>query len=847
MTVGLLALLLAAILAWAVALAAPSRTVVQVTLTADGAVARVNDDRLTLKLAPTEAAAGGHFGWYLAAPRDSLYYTPANSQAPLVSWGRLGEALQLARPRAHWTALPAPAPLGASKEAPGGTYQPTAWQILYGDPAGSAATAAVDPTSRNVPDARFYAELVGGRVPAGLFIHMDEAQDGYAFIIRPERRNTGWWRVSHGVPTTLIDGDVYRPSFWAGLSDLVQELAIALTGALLLVAVVGGPALLARVLLRRGLAPVAALALATDPVDPPVAASWRHWLPALGFGVAGTVVAAAICLGPLQGIPHVQDDVAYVWQAKIFALARAWVPAPPRPYFFEQGFILITDGRWFTKYPPGWPLLLVPGVWAGIPWIVDPLCAGGTLALVYATGRRLYGPAAGFWAALLGLTSPFLMFMAGSFMSHTSTMFFLMLAVYCFVWLKTAPPAPAAARPMLGLDWRTVLLSLGTGFGLSWAFISREATALGVALPFFAWSLADIAGGVWAWLRARRAVPGGTRQLITCVAPYALMVAGALPPLVVLGVVNQALLGSPFKLAQELVGSYDRLGFGPGFGPEPAGHTPALGLYNALVYLRTLQGDLFGWPPTLALAPLLIALAGTVGSRWRRARWDLFLLGGFLGLVAIYFAWWSSTTIYGARYWYEGLPFLLLLSGRGVQLLGRGVGVLLAAYSDGQQAGLKPAPTAQPGQQAGLKPAPPPQDHSEGLPGRAVLGGRRAAWAALAVPALAVSLLIVFNLAQVMPGQVRAYTGYNDVDASALQRVEAAHLDHAVVFVALNPAFPRRDYGKVFFANDPLLRGPVVYVRDVGAGGNAALLPSFPDRQPYYLPLDGPLQPGTGP
>ncbi|HEX6606953.1 MAG TPA: hypothetical protein VF276_08580, partial [Chloroflexia bacterium] len=783
------------------------------------------------------------------------------------------------RPRAYWTALPAPAPLGA---AGGGTYQPASWQILYGDPAGTAATAAVDPASRNVPDARFYAELVGGRVPAGLFIHMDEAQDGYAFIIRPERRNTGWWRVSHGVPTTLIDGDVYRPSFWAGLSDLVQELAIALTGALLLVAVVGGLALLARALLGRwGMAPGTAPVLdaasddllgtehaddkrvrrdksrnytqevagtGTGQADPPEsAASWRHWLPALAFALAGLVAAAAICLGPLQGIPHVQDDVAYVWQAKIFALARAWVPAPPRPYFFEQGFILITDGRWFTKYPPGWPLLLVPGIWAGIPWIVDPLCAGGTLALVYATGRRIYGPAAGFWAALLGLTSPFLMFMAGSFMSHTSTMFFLMLAVYCFVWLKTAPPAPAAARPILGLDWRTVLLSLGTGFGLSWAFISREATALGVALPFFVWSLVDITGGLRAWLRARRAAPGGLRPLITRIAPYALMVAGALPPLVVLGVVNQALLGSPFKLAQELVGSYDRLGFGPGFGPEPAGHTPALGLYNALVYLRTLQGDLFGWPPTLALAPLLIALAGTVGSRWRRARWDLFLLGGFLGLVAIYFAWWSSTTIYGARYWYEALPFLLLLSGRGVQLLGRGAEVLLAAYSNGRQAGLKPAPTAQPGQQAGLKPAPTAQNHSNGLPGSGVLSGRRAAWAALAVPALAVGLLIVFNLAQVMPGQVRAYTGYNDVDASALQRVEAAHLNHAVVFVALNPAFPRRDYGKVFFANDPLLRGPVVYARDVGAGGNAALLSSFPDRQPYYLPLDGPLQPGTGP
>src|SRR5690349_20188040 len=153
LVVGVPALLLATILAWGVALAAPSRTVVQVTITADGAVARVNDDRLTLKLSPAEAATGGHFGWYLAAPGESLYYTPTDPQAPLVGWGRLGEALQLARPRAYWTALPAPAPKGASKEASGGgTYRPGSWQILYGDPSGTAATAAVDSGSRNKPD-----------------------------------------------------------------------------------------------------------------------------------------------------------------------------------------------------------------------------------------------------------------------------------------------------------------------------------------------------------------------------------------------------------------------------------------------------------------------------------------------------------------------------------------------------------------------------------------------------------------------------------------------------------------------------------------------------------------------
>ncbi|HMA35789.1 MAG TPA: hypothetical protein VKY74_15090, partial [Chloroflexia bacterium] len=263
----------------------------------------------------------------------------------------------------------------------------------------------------------------------------------------------------------------------------------------------------------------------------------------------------------------------------------------------------------------------------------------------------------------------------------------------------------------------------------------------------------------------------------------------------------------PFRLAQELVGSYDQLGFGPGFGPEEGGHSPALGLFNALLYGRTLAAVLFGWPPVLAAAPIVLALVGAVMAPGRQARWTLFLLGGFLGLAAVYFAWWSATTIFGPRYWYEALPFLLILSGRGVQVLGQLV--TRAAPAPGSRA-----------------------------------PGAGAAWG---VPAILLAGLVVYNLAQVLPGQVRAYTGYNDVDATTWRRVTAAHLDHALVFVGLQRGFPRRDFGKIFFAEDPLLRGPVVYVRDLGAELNRTLLPYFPDRQPYYLPLNGPPHPGIAP
>jgi hypothetical protein len=789
---GVLALV--TVVAWGWNFAFPSRTDVTLTRTPNGAVGRVNDVEITLPITPT-AQSAGHLGWTIAAPGTSRYFQPADPTMPLAFLGQAGEWLQTLRPPARWEFTGPGSPLNA-------TPRTTA----------DGTTIADDATHLSAPGTQVHAQLVDGRVAAGLLFDLDAAGNGYALRVEPERRTAGWWWVAGGVPVEALDETIYRPGFWAGVADLIQDFAIACTAALLLALLVlalarlgaGGWGLGAGV---RGTGsgirdqeplPADPKSKIQNPKSPtPNPHAWR--LPLI-FGALGVLATVIVCLGPLDGIPHVQDDVAYLWQAKIFALGRAWVPAPPDAEAFGQGFILITDGRWFVKYPPGWPLLLVPGVWAGVPWLINPLCAGLTLAGIYAIGRRLYGAGAGFWAAVLGLFSPFFLFMSGSFMSHPSTMCAVTLALYCFVRLMTDAPGPAG-----DLSRSRRFLALATGFCLSWAFITREATAAGVALPFVVWGLVDGGRAVATGLRgggaARSPAPPRVGQ-------YSLVLLGTLPPLLILGAVNQELLGSPFILAQELVGSYDRLGFGPGFGPEEAGHTPALGLYNALSYERLLAWVLFGWPPPLTFAPLILALAAAVGRPWRAARWDLFLVGGFLGLVGIYFAWWSATGIFGPRYWYEGLPFLLLLSGRGIQWL---------------------------------------SEAAAGVLGR---GAATVAWlpgAAKAIPGAGVVLLLVFNLAQVMPGQWRTYTGYNDVSGDSLRRVAAAHLDHALVFVALQPAYPRRDYGKVFFANDPLLQGPILYARDLGPEHNRYLLSLFPDRTAYYLPLIGPPRTGVGP
>ncbi len=55
-------------------------------------------------------------------------------------------------------------------------------------------------------------------------------------------------------------------------------------------------------------------------------------------------------------------------------------------------------------------------------------------------------------------------------------------------------------------------------------------------------------------------------------------------------------------------------GFGPGHG-SVAGHTPSLGVYNGLVYLRTLATVFNGWPAPFALAPILLGFFAWIGGR----------------------------------------------------------------------------------------------------------------------------------------------------------------------------------------------------------------------------------------
>jgi hypothetical protein len=651
--------------------------------------------------------------------------------------------------------------------------------------------------------------LSNGRGRAWLQLVSGESGEGYALAVQPESRNMAWWRLERGVPVELLDSISYRPQGKSTVADLTSDFVITLAaGGILLV-----------------LALISALILSwrkagegregTNTAVRPIAKAQgeqrgllgrlrdiasRRYMPALALFFAGTVLSSVICLSVLDGIPHVQDEVAYIFQGKIFAEGRWWVPAPEASAqeFFNHEFIQMSEGRWFGKYPPGYPLLLAPGLWAGLPWLINALGAGVSLALVYMSGRLMFNRRVGAWAALMGLISPWVLLMSGSYMSHPTGMMWSALFLFSLVRMHSPferdagipTDAQGGRHKIRGSDLIKWPLMGGGAIGM--LFITRQLTAVGIGLGAAVWAL-----GLLALDRGRR-----MERLLQLV----MIVVGFVPFLFLMLYDNRQLTGDWLDFPQNVD---SQLGFGPGIG-SPQGHTPAMGAFNVLLFWRTLVPLFNGWPAPLAMAPIALGLFAWVmdgSKRW--VKWDVLLWLCWSCLVASYVFWWSSTTIYGPRYWYEGMPFLLLIAGRGVDVLGK------VAH----RCALAVVPN-----------------------GRALAS--RLTWV---VPGLIAGMLSMYNLTQTEPHQFGLYRGYNDITPSALRKAEAAHLSNALVFVQLRPPpHSLRDYGKVFFANDPLLRGNIVYARDLGREANLSLLPMFSGRQPYWLPLDGPPVPGVG-
>lgn len=321
--------------------------------------------------------------------------------------------------------------------------------------------------------------------------------------------------------------------------------------------------------------------------------------------------------------PLSMDEYAAYFQSRVFASGRLSGRFPVElldwlvPRGFQDFFLNVSraTGSVAEAYWPGFALLLTPFMWAGFPWLCNPVISALSLLVIHRLALELFDDreAAGF-ALLLTIASPVIFADGISYYSMPAH-----LLANCVFALLLARPTPLRA--------------------FAAGVVGSLALALHNPVPHM------LFGAPWVvWIATRR---GGVRLL-------AALIAGYLPLVALLGLgwflFSDHLLSEGLKLASAPAALLHRLQ-----------HTTEIfSLPNATVVLARLIGiaKIAVWA-----VPGLLILAATGAVRWRRvALCRLFTASALLTLFGYFFVPVDQGHGWGYRYFHSAWMALPLLA-----------------------------------------------------------------------------------------------------------------------------------------------------------------------------------------
>ncbi|MCY3698899.1 MAG: hypothetical protein OXH46_04550 [Gemmatimonadetes bacterium] len=380
------------------------------------------------------------------------------------------------------------------------------------------------------------------------------------------------------------------------------------------------------------------------------------WSVAVLTGLLGAGLTAAVALVVFDGRTFLTDAIVQLLQARYFAAGELAGPPVAMPEFWTIQFMVQTAAGWVSQYPPAHALWLAAGFKLGGPWIAVAATMGmlGVFS-VLSFERLLPGRiAAARLGALLAVTSPMLLALAGTYMNHATVAAFAALAL----WLS------------LRAETGRAVWALAAGGAMGVMVTTRPVSGLLIG--------AAVTAGVW--LTAPRQEPGLHRPWL--LRRFAWWALGGLPFAVGFGWFNARFFGSPLTLGYTAAtGPSHGLGFHVDPWGRMYGFTQALGYTST--ELISLGRELFGTVlPVGALVGLFLLLARRLGRGERiLAAWALLPVLA----SALY---WHHDLVYGPRMLGEAVPAwcaLLVLASIGLARAGRrawlsdGIAVLILA------------------------------------------------------------------------------------------------------------------------------------------------------------------------
>lgn len=327
----------------------------------------------------------------------------------------------------------------------------------------------------------------------------------------------------------------------------------------------------------------------------------------------------------LAGRPVSTDEFAYYFQSNILKSLHLYAPAPENPEFYECESIIVKDGKWYSKYTVGFPMLLSVGAHLGAQLVVNPIISLLTLLFLFLLTRLMFNEVTAYLSVFLAVLSPFFFFNgAAAFQPHVPLVCALLGASYFyFLTIK---------------NFRWYYPSLSAIFFTLGALIRPVDAGLWAAI-FFLLSLYFIL------FRKDR------RTLI--VRFLGILAVGTIGVLVIL-LINKAQTGEYLKFAFHQYQSREVWGL------DTYGHNFYKAVWNTLYNLTRLMS----WGVVFFFELAFLSFLG--GNRKK----IIFLWGFFVIFVIFFFGWYAIGHFeYGPRYLFTSFIFLIPASASGLAWL----------------------------------------------------------------------------------------------------------------------------------------------------------------------------------
>ena len=346
------------------------------------------------------------------------------------------------------------------------------------------------------------------------------------------------------------------------------------------------------------------------------------------FAIVSVVFLLSLLLGLYAINQHILhacmnsgDEHSCYFLAECIRSGKWWATPHPLPEFFDVVHVGNKGGKWFSVYPPGWPLLFALGLQLKIANWTNPLLTIASIPFLFKVGEKIFGFSAACFGIFFTSLTPFFLFNGASYFSHSTAL--LTIAIFLYAYLK----------------WREKRSSFWAGlsaFALGYGLGTRYLTTAALGMPFLVYELIQVI--------FKRKQFGKDHLVFGFILTVMLFLNLYY---------NYLITGNFFDAPNHYYHRWERLGFHGNYT-----------FLDALSFVVARFCLLMQWISPVFLVLYLISLLKKGEGNIQQT---LFRYAFFYLVVAFmfYYSWGGNQ--YGPRYYLEGLPFLGLSVGDAVK------------------------------------------------------------------------------------------------------------------------------------------------------------------------------------